>query len=124
MAYDPVVEGMDTAVRAPAPTYVDDLAALLRGARQTLRSTLFLVFGSWAAGLEVTPHHCAALRMGDTPAVRAACLDLPVRVTVRVEGQVDVSGLPTALLRALLASRLGSCMDGVQHVALPCRFSP
>ena len=51
MAYDPIVEGMGTMIRAPAPTYVDDLAALLNGFAQTLRGTLYLAFASWAAGL-------------------------------------------------------------------------
>ena len=61
MAYDPIVEGMHKAVGVPAPTYVDDLAGLVVGPRQALRASFYLLFGSWAAGLEVSPRRCRAL---------------------------------------------------------------
>ena len=42
LVYDPIVFGMRAAVGAGAPTFVDDLAALVRGPRQTALAQLFL----------------------------------------------------------------------------------
>ena len=67
MAYDPVVEGLATATGAGGPTYVDDLAGRTEGAEQTIRAAFYMVFASWAAGLEVSTHRCHRLRFaGDS----------------------------------------------------------
>ena len=41
LVFDPVVAAMKSAVGARVPTYVDDLAALVRGPRQAMRAQVF-----------------------------------------------------------------------------------
>ena len=43
LVFDPVVAAMLSAIGARAPTYVDDLAALVRGPRQAARAQIFLL---------------------------------------------------------------------------------
>ena len=95
---------MRAAIRAEAPTYVDDLAALLRGARQTLRAAFYLIFASWAAGLEVSAHECAELvYRDDSAALRTVCGKLPVIAWKDSNrGEVHVRGMPPDLLRDLI----------------------
>ena len=58
MAYDPIVEGMFCAIGVEAPTYVDDLAGLINGPGEAMRACYYLIWASWAAGLEVSTHTC------------------------------------------------------------------
>ena len=51
LVFDPVVAAMRGAVGARAPTYVDDLAALVRGPRQAARAQIFLLAAGHCAGL-------------------------------------------------------------------------
>jgi hypothetical protein len=98
IGYDPIVHITSKASGASTPTYVDDLAALTAGARQTLRASFTLVFASQAAGLVITGHACTAVRChGLTRRGAAALHDLPV--TVETRGAITLaSGLPTDLL--------------------------
>ena len=123
MAYDPIVAGLRAAVGAPAPTYVDDLAGLLRGARQALRAAYYLLFASWAAGLEVTPHHCRRLRVPDTSRARSACLALPVQTRRSCPGTVDISGIQAPLLRAMLMQRQVPGAAEAEDIRVPCTCS-
>ena len=58
IAYDPIVEGMFRATGVEAPTYVDDLPGLINGPAQAMRASYYLIWASWAAGLQVTTHTC------------------------------------------------------------------
>ena len=51
LVLDPVVAAMKSAVGARVPTYVDDLAALVRGPRQAARAQVFLLAAGRCAGL-------------------------------------------------------------------------
>ena len=42
MACDPIVEGMFCALGTEAPTYVDDLAGLINGPAQAIRTSMLL----------------------------------------------------------------------------------
>ena len=70
MAYDPIIEGMFRAIGVEAPTYVDDLAGLINGPDRAMRACYYLIWASWAAGLEVRTHTCcrhsAAVTVVDT----------------------------------------------------------
>eukprot|EP00969_Alexandrium_andersonii_P065243 2873447-Alexandrium_andersonii.AAC.1 len=52
MAYDPVIEGVAEGAGSANPTYVDDLAAAIRGAAQALAVAPLPVVASHAAGLQ------------------------------------------------------------------------
>ena len=107
IGYDPIIAGTASVAGAPCPTYVDDLASLLRAAAQTLRVAIFLPWASWAAGLEVATHHCRGLHFAQPPdRLRAHCASLPVRAHCSQDG-MRVTGLPPDLLRRLLARRIG-----------------
>lgn len=58
IGYDPIVDGLATTLGIDDPTFVDDLAALLRGGMQTSRAQLLLVGLSRCAGLEMEGHVC------------------------------------------------------------------
>ena len=116
IGYDPIIHVTSRAAGAPTPTYVDDLAALLAGASQTLRASYALVFASQAAGLVITGHSCQALHIRDiSPAGLAALHDLPVTITKWAD-TVSVTGLPSDLL----ASALGVTAPSTQRVARRC----
>ena len=122
MAYDPIVEGLTNAVGCDAPTYVDDLAGLVRGAGQGLRASFYLVFASWMAGLEVSTHQCQALRFGRcTPELATACAALPVHRRETDGGACEVSGLPLPLLSRLLARYMGAAAHRAEEVRYTCR---
>ena len=77
MAYDPIVEGMFRAFGIEAPTYVDDLAGLTNGPAQAIRACYYLIWASWAAGLEVSTHTCCRLTYAeDSQELRTACARL------------------------------------------------
>eukprot|EP00969_Alexandrium_andersonii_P054614 2404719-Alexandrium_andersonii.AAC.1 len=58
LAYDPIVVAAADTPRSPTPTYVDDLAAHLRGVAQALAVSYLLVTASGVAGLLVETHQC------------------------------------------------------------------
>ena len=61
IAYDPVVDLASRVAATDCPTYVDDLAALLEDAAQTLRLAFVLPWASHALGLKVATHSCRCL---------------------------------------------------------------
>ena len=64
IAYDPVVEILSRSLRVPTPTFVDDLAALLRGLAMTdLFQTLISAL-SHAAGLYAPARSCVSVTLG------------------------------------------------------------
>jgi len=81
MAYDPILFGMQAAVGVEVPTFVDDLAALVRGPRQAALAQLFLWAAGHCAGLLMEGHACGAL---EVPVcyldVRKALEAFPLRV--------------------------------------------
>ena len=124
MSYDPIVEGLMVALGIPAPTYVDDLAGLILGPQQALRASFYLTFASWAAGLEVSAHHCRRLEFrSDSPELRSACSRLLVATSVSSGGQRHVSGMPLPLLRDILESLAPGITAGCRDIVLPCQCS-
>ena len=108
IGYDPVVHGLAVAVRAPTPTYVDDLAALVSGPSQAVRALIFLVFASWAAGLAIASHDCCYVQFEAwSPALVEAVSALPLRLSdgARVFGLSP--HLALAMLRAVAPAPLG-----------------
>ena len=104
IAYDPIVEGMSRAISVDAPTYVDDLAGLINGPRQAIRASYYLIWASWAAGLQVTTHTCWRLTYAsDSHDLRTACARLPVKTWLSEDGCRHVAGMPPALLRNMLS---------------------
>ena len=136
LAYDPIVFAVQAATGAEAPTYVDDLSALTRGPRQTMRVMLTLPWLSLAAGLQVTTHSCEWLVLPSAPdSAEAFCARLPVR-TRRIGATLSVAGLPIPLLRHLLSHGLGPavvdlawnqedrCACSLKSALVPCRRVP
>ena len=58
MAYDAIPVGLAAATGAHCPTYVDDLAALVRGPHQAARAAWFLLFATKAVGLRLSCRGC------------------------------------------------------------------
>ena len=115
MAYDPIVEGMLSALSIEAPTYVDDLAGLLNGPEQAIRASFYLIWASWAAGLEVSTHTCRRFTYSeDSTGLRSACANLPVNSWLDENGRRHVTGLPPALLRSLMSQPVS-----YTHLTLP-----
>ena len=56
VSYDPVIDLAGRTTSAACPTYVDDLAALLEDAAQTLRLCFLLPWVSRAIGLLIATH--------------------------------------------------------------------
>ena len=96
VSYDPIVFGVACAAGAPTPTYVDDLAALVRHPRQCQLTTLLLLAASACAGLKVETHCCQGIA-GPAAVLDQATLanfrNLPVAVD-RAGDLVAVWGLP------------------------------
>ena len=89
IAHDPIVEGMFQAIGVEAPTYVDDLAGLINSPAQAMRVSYYLIWASWAAGLEDSTHTCSRLTYAvDSQELRTACARLPVK-TWRSDDDVD-----------------------------------
>ena len=99
VAYDPVVYGVACAAGAPTPTYVDDLAALVRHPRQCQLARLLLRAASKRAGRKVETHCCLGVA-GPAgvldPATLATLRTLPVTIE-KSGGLVAVWGLPPSL---------------------------
>ena len=55
IAYDPVIFAAAAVTQGNCPTYVDDLAALLQDAAQTLRIAFFLPWVSRATTRSIAP---------------------------------------------------------------------
>ena len=97
LGYDPVLHSLKAMTGSRCPTFVDDLAALVRGAKAMARVQFIRALGK-AAGLAITPHSCS-----DLSATRGL-LDLtrllaplPVKVHPDPEQGVDacrIEGLP------------------------------
>ena len=121
MAYDPIVEGMFKALGIEAPTYVDDLAGLINGPKQPVRAPMYLIWASWAAGLEVSTHTCRRLTYPeDSPSLRYACANLPVKTWTDADGRRHVTGLPPAPLRALIGKLLPDDRQDAQETRIEC----
>ena len=104
IAYDPIVEGMFRAIGVEAPTYVDDLAGLINGPAQAMRASYYLIWASWAAGLEVSTHTCCRLTYAsDSHELRTACARLPIKTWLSDDGCRHVAGMPPTIMRTLIA---------------------
>ena len=121
VAYDPVVFGVACAAGAPTPTYVDDLAALVRNPRQCQHTALLLLAASKCAGLIVDTHCCAGIA---GPAAFFGASELATLRTLPVavewaEDEVAIWGLPPSLLLAIFdILRPGNACHAVSR---PCR---
>ena len=103
IAYDPIVEGMFRAIGVEAPTYVDDLAGLINGPAQAMRASYYLIWASWAAGLEVSTHTCCRpTYASDSHELRTACARLPVKTWLSDDGCRHVAGIPPTIMRTLI----------------------
>eukprot|EP00969_Alexandrium_andersonii_P355283 15444030-Alexandrium_andersonii.AAC.1 len=58
VGFDPVIYTVEVLTGGPAPTYVDDLAVLLRRLLGLRRARMAVLAGAKAAGLVVDLHHC------------------------------------------------------------------
>ena len=104
IAYDPIVEGLFRATGVEAPTYVDDLAGLINGPAQAMRASYYLIWASWAAGLQVTTHTCCRpAYTTDSHELRTACARLPIKTWLSDDGCRHVAGMPPSIIRALIA---------------------
>ena len=56
LAYDPISKAVGAALTIPRPTYVDDLAALVRHPRQCQLALILLLAAGRCAGLHVETH--------------------------------------------------------------------
>ena len=91
IGYDPVVHAMKTVGQARAPTFVDDLVALVRGPRHAARLQLLLLAVGHCAGLLTEGHVCASAVVGGQRADLQRYLEaLPVRVETRPGGQLSL----------------------------------
>ena len=101
---DPIVYGVACAAGAPTPTYVDDLAALVRHPRQCQLTALLLLAASSCAGLQVETHGCQGVAGPAAvldPATMTAFRTLPISVE-RAGDLIAIWGLPPSLLLAVL----------------------
>ena len=67
LGYDPIVCVLAFVLGIRCPTYVDDLAALVRGPRQMFRAQILLLWLSRAAGLRVDTHTPAGGSVSASP---------------------------------------------------------
>eukprot|EP00969_Alexandrium_andersonii_P167214 7391443-Alexandrium_andersonii.AAC.1 len=58
VGFDPVIYAVEVLAGGPAPTYVDDLAVLLRRLLGLRRASMAVLWAAKAAGLVVDLHHC------------------------------------------------------------------
>ena len=106
IGYDPVVDGLAVTLSILDPTFVDDLAALLRGPVQTSRAQLLLVCLSRCAGLQMDGHTCIRCQ---GPAPPQHYLDAIARCSnsqAEKDGVWTCTDVPVGLL-ALAAHRFG-----------------
>ena len=107
IGYDPIVEGLAVTLRILDPTFVDDLAALVRGGVQASRTQLLLVCLSRCAGLEMEGHVCIRC-IGPPPPQHF--FDAIARCSssqVEKDGVWTCTDVPLGFL-ALAAQRLGA----------------
>ena len=105
LGYDPLIEGLTEATGVAAPTFVDDLAALTYGPRQTYHVLYFLMAASRAAGLQLETHRCRGLLADPLPEVLRQALDrLTLGISQCEDGRISITGLPLVLLVALARS--------------------
>ncbi len=62
IGYDPVVWALSQIIGRRCPTYVDDLAALLAGPRETALASVSILAAGHCAGLRIETHSCQWLR--------------------------------------------------------------
>lgn len=105
-AYEPVIWAARRAWGAAAPTFIDDLAALVCGDARTLRALYLLLVAGHAVGLLTESHACSGARF-------SAPFDVVSRVFERFRvrlaltgGTVEVRGLPGDM-RARIGRALG-----------------
>ena len=123
IAYDPVPAGMLSALGIPAPTYVDDLAALVKGAEMATRAAWFLLCASKAIGLKLSCHKCDVLRA--TKITRDgwdAIAILPV-YPAQSQGSWSLPGLPSQTLLRLLSSIAPAWGSPILPSPRPCTCS-
>ena len=63
LVFDPVVAAMRSATGARFPTYVDDLAALVRGPRQAAGAQVFLLVAGHCAGMLTEGQICGRVQV-------------------------------------------------------------
>ena len=124
IAYDPIIVCVHRVSGCDAPTYVDDLAALIRTALQARLASHALVFASWCAGLVVSAHDCRRLRVWDWSGEdRRLASTLPVTVRPRTDGSVELTGLPPRLMASAFSRGRSRNERRLECSTLPCRCS-
>ena len=130
MGYDPIIAALAVALHIKCPTYVDDLAALLRGPRQAVRAQICLLFAGHAAGLHVAAHTCRCLHIAThEEQLQAHLATLPVTVELTSVG-MRVYGLTPELLADIIADAawtdapmqtlsLGACRCKLKTAVVP-----
>eukprot|EP00975_Prorocentrum_lima_P020081 4226440-Prorocentrum_lima.AAC.1 len=107
LCFDPLIHGLQTAVGACAPTYVDDLAVLVHGPRQATLAAHCLVRLSSALGLHLEHHSCRSLsvtQLQEGAISRMANLPVTCR---HAEGGWEITGVDPRLLDRLLSRSMG-----------------
>ncbi len=124
IAFDTIIVCVSWVSGCDAPTYVDDLAALIRTALQARLAAHALVFASWCAGLVVSAHDCRRLRVQDwSPRDDVTAASLLVMVRRLPDASAEITGLPPRLLVAVF-SRSSQCAGRqLTCCTLPCRCS-
>eukprot|EP00975_Prorocentrum_lima_P036443 7667459-Prorocentrum_lima.AAC.1 len=92
MCFDPVVHAVEEALHCAAPSFVDDMALLTFGPRQTVLGELLLLRLTESVGLHMDGHTCRWLSMEqyhpDTVRILAGTT---ARLTPAEQGFVTVS---------------------------------
>ena len=103
MGYDPIISAVSDTVRAPTPTFVDDLAAHVLGAAQAVALQLFLIATGAIAGLLARCHTCRWVEVDALPHdVCAALRRFPLDIHPLANERVSIAGLPPWILARLL----------------------
>ena len=124
MGYDPLIQAAADITGSAAPTYVDDLAALLASAEQALRVAIALPWLAKVAGLLVETHSCRGVQMPYDPRVADLLADVPVTLTRQGE-QLRITGFSADFITALIRHSLGpgpAMTCAPWHSACACKF--
>ena len=102
MVYDPLVHGLQ------APTYVDDMAPLVKGGEHMLRVTFLLLALSRDVGLRIATHDCSwVVASGVTPQAKNILRWLPVAVDSDDDGATTIHGLPPHVVDSIMRVAAG-----------------
>ena len=107
IGFDPILHFLCAVLQCDSPTYVDDLAALIRGPAQLLLAQVSLLALSKLAGLNIrgaSPSWLAS--PSHNSLIQHILAPLPVVVTPDATGGCHIHGLPAPLLVSLLTPLL------------------